>query len=216
MKVNIPRFSTPQTPRFAQRGVSLIESLVALLVLALGVLGLLGFQLRTMIDNQNANQVAHAARLADELFERIKANPMNDPSLNRNANPLLNVNTNYNPATPLANAQWTWLDGYVLAWNTAAAAPADCNTVVCTPAQKVTWDLSRWKQSVEAALPGARVQVLRAPAAAGNPRQLIAIVGWRAKESAGVTSPMTVNIPGVTAPTDCASTYACYVAYGQP
>ena len=52
-----------------QRGVSLIESLVALVVLAFGVMGLLGLQLRTMVNNQNSNHMATAARLADGLFE---------------------------------------------------------------------------------------------------------------------------------------------------
>jgi type IV pilus assembly protein PilV len=45
-------------PQASQRGVSLIESLVAMVVLAFGVLGLLGAQLRTMVNNQNANHIA--------------------------------------------------------------------------------------------------------------------------------------------------------------
>jgi type IV pilus assembly protein PilV len=121
-----------------QQGVSLIESLVALVVLAFGVMGLLGLQLRTMVNNQNSNHMATAARLADGLFETIKANP--------NATQALNANFNVND--PLNAAQWGWLANYANAWGNLPAVATDCTTGFCTAAAKATWDLNRWKQTV--------------------------------------------------------------------
>lgn len=184
-----------------QKGVSLLESLVSLVVLALGVLGLLGVQLRTMVDNQNATYALSAARLADELFERIKLN----------ANADLALNTNFDPNNPLAVAQWNWLNNYAVNWGVTPVIANNCDTGFCDPGPKAAWDLNRWKTSVQRGLPNGDGQVLRSP---DNPRQLIAIVGWRANE--GTTPPPMLTIPGVTLPTACGTTHSCYFAYGQP
>ena len=58
-----------------QRGVSLIESLVALLILALGVLGLAGLQAGTLAQARHANARAAAVQMANDLLERMQMNP---------------------------------------------------------------------------------------------------------------------------------------------
>lgn len=58
-----------------QRGITLIESLVAILVTALGILGILGVQMRTLADTQTSVRRAQAIRLIEDLGERLKANP---------------------------------------------------------------------------------------------------------------------------------------------
>jgi type IV pilus assembly protein PilV len=184
-----------------QHGVSLIESLVAMVVLSFGVLGLLGFQLRTMVNNQNANHMATASRLADSLFERVKTNP--------NATPVLNPT--FNPAAPLNAAQWGWLANYAVNWGATTVVATDCDAGFCTAAQRATWDINRWKQTVTQTLPNGEGRVLVSP---DNPRQLVVIIGWRANEQGA--SPLVINIPGVAAPTECGTTHACYSAYGQP
>lgn len=64
------------TPSFhLQRGISLIESLVAIVVMALGILGILGVQMRTLSDTQNGVRRAQAVRLIEDLGERLQANP---------------------------------------------------------------------------------------------------------------------------------------------
>ena len=186
-----------------QRGVSLIESLVALVVLAFGVMGLLGLQLRTMVNNQNSNHMATAARLADGLFETIKANP--------NATQALNANFNVND--PLNAAQWGWLANYANAWGNLPAVATDCTTGFCTAAAKATWDLNRWKQTVRQNLPNGEGVIQVSP---DNPRQMIVIIGWRSNEQAGVASPAAFDIPNVNEPAACGTTHTCYFAYGQP
>ena len=58
-----------------QRGITLIESLVAIVVMALGILGILGIQMRTLSDTQNGVRRAQAIRLIENLSERKKVNP---------------------------------------------------------------------------------------------------------------------------------------------
>lgn len=184
-----------------QGGVSLIESLVAMVVLSFGVLGLLGVQLRTMVNNQSANHMATASRLADTLFERVKTNPNADPALN----------LTFNPNDPLNAAQWGWLATYAVNWGATTVVVTNCDTTFCTGVQRAIWDINRWKQAVAQTLPNGEGRVLVSP---DNPRQLVVIIGWRANEQ-GV-SPLVVNIPGVAAPAQCGTTHACYSAYGQP
>jgi len=58
-----------------QSGVSLIESLVATTILAIGSLGLLTVQIRTLAETQTSVHRAQAVRAIEDLAERIKANP---------------------------------------------------------------------------------------------------------------------------------------------
>ena len=50
-----------------QRGITLIESLAAIVVMALGVLGILGVQMRTLADSQTSVRRAQAVRLIEKL-----------------------------------------------------------------------------------------------------------------------------------------------------
>ena len=59
----------------SQRGITLIESLVAIVIAALGILGILGMQMRTLTDTQTSVRRAQAIRLIDDLSERIKVCP---------------------------------------------------------------------------------------------------------------------------------------------
>jgi len=65
----------PPQSRRRQRGISLIESLIALVVAALGILGVVGVQMRTLTDTSSTVRRAQAIRLIEDLGERMKANP---------------------------------------------------------------------------------------------------------------------------------------------
>lgn len=58
-----------------ERGFSLVEVLIALLVLSFGVLAALGLQVVATTNVQNANQRTIAVHLAHDLLERVRSNP---------------------------------------------------------------------------------------------------------------------------------------------
>ncbi len=58
-----------------QNGSSLIEVMVALFVLAIGLLGMLAMQTKSMQYNQAAYSYSQAAYLAADMAERIRSNP---------------------------------------------------------------------------------------------------------------------------------------------
>lgn len=59
----------------AQRGVGMVEVLVALLLLAIGVLGFTALQLRAVSASMEASNQVLALNLARDLTERMRANP---------------------------------------------------------------------------------------------------------------------------------------------
>ncbi len=60
--------------RNTEHGASLIEVMVALFILAIGLLGVLAMQTKSMQYNQSAYSFSQAAYLAGDLAERIRTN----------------------------------------------------------------------------------------------------------------------------------------------
>ena len=58
-----------------QRGFSMIEVLVSLIVIGVGMLGLSGIQVVSMKGTNNAHSINNASMLAMELSDRMRANP---------------------------------------------------------------------------------------------------------------------------------------------
>ena len=121
-----------------QRGVSMIESLVALLVLAIGVLGLAGLQTRSLVETRHTNARANALMLANDLAERMRLN--RDQAI---------ITDNSNP--------------YLRDFEQSIAAGPTCTTKACTPAELGQFDRDEWSRSVRQLLPGGQARV-EAPA----------------------------------------------------
>lgn len=88
-----------------QRGFSMLEVLIALMVLTVGLLGLAMMQEFAITRSVDANELSIATNLAVEMIERIQYNPKNVLSYNG-----INVSTSNNtcPATPvMANGDCT-------------------------------------------------------------------------------------------------------------
>ena len=137
-----------------QRGISLIESLVAIVVMALGILGILGVQMRTLTDTQTTVYRAQAIRLIEDLSERMKTNP----------NALSNLNN--------------YVSGF-----SDEPTPGDCSSG-CSHGDQATYDLALWKQAVKATLPLGEASVFLAAGETddANRRQLGVMVAWRENE----------------------------------
>lgn len=146
-----------------QAGITLVETLIALVVTAMGLLAVLGTQLRALTDNQTGVRRAQAIRLIEDLSERTRVNPHS-----------------------LAQ-----IGAYVSDWDhqPPATAAGNCADSACSPGQLAAFHLARWKASVSQVLPGGRAHVFiaedEAGASDGNRRQLGVMIGWRENEASG-------------------------------
>ncbi|MEJ8292505.1 type IV pilus modification protein PilV [Delftia tsuruhatensis] len=180
-----------------QRGLSLLESLIAILVMALGVLGILGLQMRTLADTQSSFRRTQAIRLIEDLSERIQINPDGLRSLS----------------------------SYASAWNDKNLTDPQCTD--CTPGALAQRDILEWKKSVANTLPNGDASVFLAAdeTSDGNRRQLGVMIAWRANERAAKKSDGTddSSYGQPLAPADtgsanvsCPSGALCHLQYIQP
>ena len=186
----------------SQRGISLIESMVAIVVMALGILGIVGVQLRTLSDTQTGVRRAQAIHLIEDLSERIKVNP----------NALLNIG------------------GYAMAWSTNPTGAPDCKATACTTAQIIQYNLQEWKRLVNntlapqantaaaaTALTDATIFIPADETVASNRRQLGVMVRWRENErstTADYRDPVSTAATGGAGVT-CDVGWTCHLQYIQ-
>ena len=126
-------------PHRVQSGFSMIEALVALLVLSLGLLALAGFQVRVLVDSVGASNQNVAVQLAGDMADRIRANPA---------------------------AGNRYVTGWSAAASSKPVPSCERADAACTAAELAAHDLWSWKRAIAAALPGGVADV-RVNAAAG-------------------------------------------------
>lgn len=201
-----PRASNPRTgnPKSKQSGITLIESLVSLVILALGVMGLAGVQTRLLVESRTANSRAVAVGLIDDLTNRIL--------LNRPA------------AFPVAPAVSAYVLTGFLDNVTSPTVAQDCVIAACTAAQMATSDLNQWRLAVERAFPGGQAFIFR-PAA--NPNQLGIAIAWRSNErtltnndgtavTAAIQAQYTAPFAVTANTVPCPAAFICHVVFVQP
>lgn len=173
-----------------QRGFTLLEILVAIVVLSFGVLGMVGMQAAALQSNRAARDQSTAVALGRELADLMRANK--DVALSANNNYL--VDDYSGPAPEIT---------------------VNCATNACTnPATLAQFDRDQWLGRVSAALPGARVVVCfddtpyddsGVPQWACNSeanQTLVVKIGWTQQSSAedNRTEQAAVGRPGVVLP----------------
>jgi type IV pilus assembly protein PilV len=163
--------------RQAQRGSTLIEVLVAALILSIGIMALVGVQGSSAQMAKMAQQRGDAARLAQDLADRIRAN--GDASA---------VNDVY-AKTPAYNGN-----------PQAQNIPATCKgNTDCTTAQIATLDLAEMQEQARLLLPNGAFfvsgQGMTAPA--GTPKVVDVWVIW---QTASTRSDATGTLTGLNCP----------------
>lgn len=106
-----------------QRGISIVEALVALLVLSVGMLGIAVMYLESVRANRTALSRTLAVHLVNDMADRIRANRM----------ALGAYDADFGTAPP--------------------APAVNCAASDCTAANVAAYDLSQWYQAVVNALP---------------------------------------------------------------
>lgn len=131
-----------------QRGLSMIEILVTLTIVAFGLLGLLGLQARALSYQKDSFDRKAAAELVAQLGERMRANHLG------------------------------FLAGsYATTFEAATATPGAVTTCTapCTSAQVATRDLDEWRIELRRRIPGAAAYIQWD---AANPSWVTVAMAW--------------------------------------
>lgn len=122
--------SPTTTQQTRQKGFSLLEVLISMLVLAIGLLGLAGLQANGLKNNLSAYHRSQANLLANEFFDRIRAN--REGLENGNYNAPFSGSTPSNPnciSSGCTTAQIAQYDAYEWATLLASTLPSGQGTV---------------------------------------------------------------------------------------
>lgn len=178
-----------------QRGATLIESLVSLIILAIAIIGMLGVQARTLMDTNTAAGRTQAMLLIDDLSERVKANP----------------------------GGYAALAGYVFD-DARSVGSTDCTSAACNATDLAAYDLDRWQENIQSSMPGARYQTFvssdNSATTTGN-RQLGVLIGWTLRErttdeASDYLKNFIVPATNVNTGVTCWPDHICHLAYIEP
>jgi type IV pilus assembly protein PilV len=97
-----------------QRGVSIVEALVALVVLSVGLLGIASMFLESVRSNRTAVSRTMAVQLVNDMADRIRANRtgLGDYVLGRTDTPTAAVDCSAKECTPTQLAKWDLVQWY--------------------------------------------------------------------------------------------------------
>lgn len=125
----------------SNQGFTLIEVLVAVLVLSLGVLGAAGMQLASLQGSREAKQQTIAMQFGRELGEKLRGNKAIAIKSNAADNPyIVNINFDKGGAVP--------------------SASVNCAINECADAKNMAaWEIQDWLTRLQGELPGAHVVV---------------------------------------------------------
>ncbi|MEJ2645821.1 MAG: type IV pilus modification protein PilV [Gammaproteobacteria bacterium] len=153
---------TAAPPRLS-RGFTLIEVLVALVVLAIGLLGLAGLQTAGLKYDHSAYEYSQATQLAYDILDRMRAN--RDTATSTSA-----YQTGLNDPIP--------------------APSVDCSVAgnTCSGNDMALFDINQWKTQLAETLPGGKASVTFSDTATGQRIYTITIqwddLGWDAAKKA--------------------------------
>lgn len=128
-----------QSPASAQRGSSLVEVLISVLIMSIGMLGIAGLQAFSMSSSHQASMRSQAVILARDMADRMRANRIAVRALAPN---------NYGTVPPVRNN-----------CRVAYSAVLVGAPVQCTPTQLAADDVWDWMDRVTRQLPAGEGEV---------------------------------------------------------
>lgn len=135
-------FNLRRHSSFRQRGFTLVEVLITVLVFSFGLLSLAALQVKSKQANGEAAQRSLAVAFADDIVERMRANSVC-------------ANTDYNAciAQSLGAVTYSQVVSYKetetsLRGAQPAMSSPDCGTATCTAAQVAAYDLAEWHRRI--------------------------------------------------------------------
>ena len=123
-----------------QKGASMLEVMVALLVMSLGLLGVAGLQAATSKYRVNVQANAAVAQLVSELSERVRINP-------ESAGP--NFDSSIGGSASLYVLESTWEAQSAENLNITK----NCEATACTSVERAAFDMTAWRRRVRDELP---------------------------------------------------------------
>lgn len=139
----------PLTAKANSKGFTLIEVLIALIILAIGLLGMATLMMSSLQSSQGAAHRSAATVVAYDLIERMRVN----------RNEAIKANSDYagDPST----------------------ADSDCDPEAgCNAEELVAYDLETWWDSLQNAIPGAVVTIEQDLAGVGDDAYCI-VIFWQ-------------------------------------
>ncbi|NOX76093.1 MAG: type IV pilus modification protein PilV [Gammaproteobacteria bacterium] len=130
---------TATSPLQHQRGFTLMEVLVSMIVLSIGLLGLAGLQLNSLKNSNSSYERSQANLLASEIIDRIRAN-----RVGLAAGDYDDLYSSSTDGTSVSNP----------------VADPGCITVGCTTAELAQYDAFLWQENLKTALPFGRGRVV--------------------------------------------------------
>ena len=202
----------PHSRKTAQRGITLVESLISLLILALGVLGLAAVQARMLVETRTTNARATAVRLIADLGERIRMNAAGaQPPISGGDSPYTTKEVDFKapgdtapdngacapagiiqPTDTNACTDGTFCDPP----ESGAGGGSANNPPACTPALQAAYDMWAWRREIQKSLMGGLASVTQV----GNSPQLRVMVAWRLNENTNATLTGTASDQKLAAP----------------
>ncbi len=167
--------------RKLEGGFSLLEVLIAMLILSIGLLGIAGLQIKGQQYNHVSYLRTQAIFLAYDIMDRMRVNSYYylDPAL-----PILPDDPT-NPNPKLGPVQ----DGsYAMTPTSLPTMTTDCDTATCDSHELAIFDLVSWNALVHENLRNPRVTIERFPTTTKPVEEYTIIIEWKS-----ITQPGTYD-----------------------
>jgi type IV pilus assembly protein PilV len=117
-------------------GFTMVEVLIALLVLAIGILGMAGIQIQGMRGTQSSFLSTEATNIAQDMAERMLANPV----------AAQNSGGTERDGTPLVDNQFAAVNSAAYVCNDTDNPVTECRGIGanCTPTEMARYDIETW------------------------------------------------------------------------